>query len=114
MELNAYQKTVKKFDLFEVAPADKIDFAFLDKVLGLAGESGEVADKVKKILRDDEGCLTSESRFALAKELGDVLWYLATCARYICLPLDDIAKENIKKLEDRQKRGKIKGSGDAR
>lgn len=115
MELNDYQETIKKFDVFSAdRNSDEVDIAFLDKVLGLAGESGEVADKVKKILRDDAGKLTADSRVSLAKELGDVLWYLATCVRYLDFPLEDIAQGNIEKLESRLSRGKIAGSGDER
>lgn len=87
---------------------------FLEKVLGLAGESGEVADKVKKILRDKGGDFTDEDKGEIAKELGDVLWYIANVALYLDIPLSEVAKMNIDKLESRKKRGKLSGRGDNR
>lgn len=82
--------------------------------LGLAGEAGEVANKVKKIIRDDAGALTDEKRHAIAEELGDVLWYVAMSAKEIRYSLDEIALLNYAKLRSRAKRGKIGGSGDER
>ena len=83
--------------------------------LGLVGESGEVAEKVKKWMRGD--IPFSILRNKIANELGDVLWYLSILcsAKYgFNLDLDSIAEENIKKLQDRQKRNKLKGNGDNR
>ena len=77
--------------------------------LGLAGESGEVAEKVKKHIRD--GVLNIDD---LKKELGDVLWYLAAIASDLGLNLDDVAESNLQKLRSRQARGVIGGSGDNR
>jgi len=82
--------------------------------LGLCGEAGEVAEKVKKALRDDGGVLTEERRAALAAELGDVLWYVAQLATEAGLELDTIADENLSKLLSRQARDVLQGSGDAR
>ncbi len=82
--------------------------------LGLAGEAGEVCNKVKKIYRDDGGFLTDEVRETIAKELGDVLWYISALATDLDLNLDDIARGNRDKLESRHKRGVIGGSGDNR
>ena len=82
--------------------------------LGLCGEAGEVAEKVKKALRDDGGVLTEERRAALAAELGDVLWYVAQLATEAGLELDTIAGENLSKLLSRQDRDVLQGSGDAR
>ena len=83
-------------------------------VLGLAGEAGEIANKVKKILRDDNGQVTMEKITEMKKELGDVLWYLAQVATELNLPLEDIAADNIARLKSRQERGTLKGSGDNR
>ena len=82
--------------------------------LGLAGESGEVAEKVKKIVRDNDGKVSDETVNLIEKELGDVLWYVSQVAKEFGLSLSTVAEKNIAKLKDRQKRGKIKGSGDNR
>ena len=82
--------------------------------LGLAGESGEVAEKVKKIIRDRDGILDDESRILIAKELGDVLWYLSQLAHEIGIPFSKIAELNILKLRSRHLRNQLKGSGDVR
>ena len=82
--------------------------------LGLCGEAGECAEKVKKAIRDDGGALSDERRGALAAELGDVLWYVAQLATEAGLDLDEIADENLAKLLSRQDRGVLQGSGDAR
>jgi NTP pyrophosphatase (non-canonical NTP hydrolase) len=82
--------------------------------LGLAGEAGEVAEKVKKLLRDDGGVLSEERRAALAGELGDVLWYVAQVATEADLDLEQIAQGNLDKLLSRQQRGVLSGSGDQR
>jgi len=82
--------------------------------LGLCGEAGEAAEKVKKALRDDGGVLTDERRAALGAELGDVLWYVAQLATEAGIDLDTIADENLSKLLSRQERGVLAGSGDTR
>jgi NTP pyrophosphatase (non-canonical NTP hydrolase) len=82
--------------------------------LGLCGEAGECAEKVKKAIRDDGGVLSEERRAALAAELGDVLWYLAQLATEAELDLGEIAEDNLAKLLSRRDRGVRQGSGDAR
>jgi len=82
--------------------------------LGLAGEAGEVCEKIKKIMRDQKGHFTDADADEIGKELGDVLWYLATIATELNIALSVIAEENMEKLRDRQERGVIKGSGDNR
>lgn len=87
---------------------------FIYPALGLCGEAGEVAEKIKKALRDDEGRITHERREALVLEMGDILWYLAALARELDLNLGDIAAANIAKLSARQTAGKLHGQGDRR
>ena len=82
--------------------------------LGLAGEAGEGAEHAKKAIRDDAGSITEERRAAMAKELGDVLWYVAQLASELGLELEDIAQGNLDKLLSRQRRGVLSGSGDER
>jgi NTP pyrophosphatase (non-canonical NTP hydrolase) len=83
-------------------------------VLGLCGEAGEVAEKIKKVMRDDGGEFTDAKRREIAKELGDVLWYCAALASELQLDLGEIAQMNLDKLACRQARGVISGSGDKR
>lgn len=90
------------------------DNNFVYPTLGLVGEAGEVAEKVKKILRDSGGVVTDEKRAELAKELGDVLWYIAQLCTELNLPLEQIAKGNIDKLFSRLERGVLRGQGDDR
>lgn len=82
--------------------------------LGLAGEAGEFADHAKKVIRDDGGEVTAGRREAMAKELGDVLWYVAQLASELGLELDEIAQMNLDKLRSRQQRGVLSGEGDDR
>uniref|UniRef100_A0A7S1A2P2 NTP pyrophosphohydrolase MazG-like domain-containing protein n=1 Tax=Noctiluca scintillans TaxID=2966 RepID=A0A7S1A2P2_NOCSC len=82
--------------------------------LGLAGESGEVANKVKKVIRDDGGVCSDARRLELASEVGDVLWYAAAMAEELGVTLEDIAQSNLMKLKLRQQSGSLGGSGDHR
>jgi NTP pyrophosphatase (non-canonical NTP hydrolase) len=82
--------------------------------LGLAGEAGEVAEHAKKAIRDDGGEITDARRSAMAKELGDVLWYVSQLASELGLELADVAQANLEKLLSRQQRGVLSGSGDER
>ena len=113
MDFNEYQKRAAGCDFYEKT-ADVQAAGFFEKILGLTGEAGEVADKFKKVVRDKKGILSGEDKKAIAKELGDVLWYLASIARYLDIPLSEVAELNIEKLEDRQKRNKLHGEGDER
>jgi NTP pyrophosphatase (non-canonical NTP hydrolase) len=82
--------------------------------LGLVGEAGEIANKVKKIMRDNNGNLEELAKADIFDELGDVLWYCASLADELGVNLEDVAKLNLIKLENRMNRGKIQGSGDKR
>jgi NTP pyrophosphatase (non-canonical NTP hydrolase) len=88
--------------------------ALVYTTLGLAGEAGELANKVKKILRDNESVVTEHMRNELADEAGDVLWYLARFTAEITRELEDVAENNLEKLRDRKRRGVIAGAGDRR
>lgn len=82
--------------------------------LGLVGEAGEVAEKMKKIIRDKGGQIDDQTRIELQKELGDVLWYLTQLSVELGLTLDDVATANITKLKSRQQRNVLHGDGDNR
>ena len=82
--------------------------------LGLAGETGEVLEKIKKVYRDDNGQVSDEKRLAISHELGDVLWYVAAVCRDLDISMSDCSKLVIQKLRSRAARGTLKGSGDER
>ena len=82
--------------------------------LGLAGEAGEVCEKVKKIMRDKGGVLSEADALEISKELGDVLWYVSAIACEINVALSTVAEDNIDKLQSRKERGRLQGSGDNR
>ncbi len=82
--------------------------------MGLAGEAGEVLNKLKKVYRDDGGVLSEEKRLAMVDELGDVLYYIAALAADLQEDLGDIAQANLDKLAARKQRGTLSGSGDQR
>ncbi len=109
MNLNEYQKGARA-----TARYPNVGNNPIYPTLGLSGESGEVADKVKKILRDRQGIFDDESRNAIKMELGDVLWYVAQLSSELGFSLDEVADANLKKLASRSARGQISGSGDNR
>lgn len=109
MDLSDYQRRSRTTAVYPDAGDNLIYPA-----LGLCGEAGEAAEKVKKALRDDGGVLTEERRAALAAELGDVLWYVAQLATEAGLDLDELADANLEKLLSRKRRNVLQGSGDAR
>lgn len=109
MDLNDYQAAALVTAIY---PNRGANFAY--PALGLAGEAGEVADKLKKVIRDNDGVLTDTVRDAVAKEIGDVLWYVSVLAAEMDYDLETIAQNNLDKLASRQQRGVITGSGDNR
>ena len=113
MDFDKYQKQIVKYDLTKPEGSD-VSMGMVEKILGLTGEAGEVADKVKKIVRDKGGAISSKDREEIVKELGDVLWYTATVARYLDVPFSEVVEKNIEKAESRRIRGKLHGSGDNR
>lgn len=110
MTLDEYQKGAEKTAKYP----DKGSGLPVYPTLGLTSEAGEVADKVKKAIRDEGGVISDSRRKDLLKELGDVLWYVAQCATELGLSLEDVARQNLEKLASRKERGKIGGSGDDR
>ena len=107
--MNDYQKRAKKTAIY---PREHM---VVYPALGLAGEAGEVCEKIKKVMRDS----THKSDFwnkrnDIGMELGDVLWYIANLASDLGLDLDDIATKNIDKLRDRERRNVLQGDGDDR
>ncbi len=103
MKFNEYQKIAKTTAVY---PSE---YTVVYPTLGLMGEAGEVSEKVKKHIRGD-----TETLDGLKKELGDVLWYLSAIASDLDISLEDVARTNLKKLESRLIRNKIKGTGDNR
>lgn len=109
MNFEEYQKLSRKTALYPNAGSN-----FVYPTLGLAGEAGEVAEKIKKVIRDKNGVVSEETKIEIAKELGDVLWYVTQIAAELGLSLDSIADSNIKKLYSRFDRGALGGDGDNR
>ena len=108
MELNDYQQAALGTAIY---PAD-INSPYL--ALGLAGETGEVCDKIKKEIRDCNSQFGQASRQEIAKELGDVMWYLSCLSHELGYTLDEIANMNVEKIQSRLFRNKLHGQGDNR
>lgn len=108
MTFNEYQQEAIKTAIY--GSGNKIIYP----ALGLCGEAGEVAEKIKKVLRDKDGIYSLEDLKAIQKELGDVLWYIANIANDLKIPLEDVARLNIEKLFSRRDRNMIHGNGDNR
>lgn len=117
MNFNAYQEIIAETAIYP----KELGLAYC--ALGLTGEAGEVADKIKKLYRDDElislnalgkSIIIEQNRLAIAKELGDVLWYITAMANEIDMSLEDIAKMNYDKLLKRRSTNTLQGSGDNR
>ncbi len=112
MDFNEYQQKAKQFAIYK--HQHKVTYP----ALGLASEAGEVCGKIKKVMRDTDGILNLKYKYdrvlEIKSELGDVLWYIANIAEDLDIPLQEIAEENIGKLQSRKDRDKIQGSGDNR
>jgi NTP pyrophosphatase (non-canonical NTP hydrolase) len=111
MDFAQYQQQAKETAVYPGA-GTMAGLAYVS--LGLTGEAGEVANKVKKIMRDHYGEITGARAAAIAEELGDVLWYVAMAATELGADLGEIAALNAAKLESRKLRGVIGGDGDQR
>ena len=77
------------------------DLSWIYPALGLAGEAGELLNKLKKIIRDKNGVINIETSLILRDELGDILWYIAELCEILALPMDYVAMSNIQKLSNR-------------
>ena len=109
MDFKTYQKKARVTALYP-----NLGSNYIYPTLGLVGEAGEVAEKVKKVIRDKNGIFDDESKKAIKKELGDVLWYLSNLSTELGFELDDVASVNLLKLKLRSARNTISGSGDER
>ena len=109
MNFKTYQINARKTAIYPSLGSN-----YVYPTLGLVGESGEVAEKIKKVLRDKNGVFDQETLIGLKKELGDVLWYVSNICSELNFSLENIAEENLNKLRKRSLEGKISGSGDNR
>ena len=109
MDFKTYQKKAR-----ETAQYPNLGSNNIYPTLGLVGEAGEVAEKVKKIIRDNNGIFDDKSKVGIKKELGDVLWYISNLCSELNFDLDDVASLNLEKLKKRSIKGRISGSGDNR
>lgn len=108
MEINNYQEKALLTRTYGVG----VDIIY--PTIKLNGEAGEVAEKVGKVLRDNNGIFSNEIKLEIAKEVGDVLWYCAALAKDLGFSLEQIAEINLEKLASRKERNVISGSGDNR
>lgn len=109
MTLGEYQKEAKKFAIY---PGRGDNYSY--PALGVTAEAGEVVNKIKRVIRDQEGVMTEDDKKSIGYELGDVLWYVAQLATELDQDLDVIAEKNLNKLQGRKERGTLQGSGDIR
>ena len=121
MTMTEYQKRTNETAVFPTCFVEDrkddnnmVETRWVYCALGLVGESGEVAEKLKKVLRDNNGVISKDDKNLIAKELGDVLWYVSELATAVGLDLEYIACHNLQKLADRAERGVLQGSGDTR
>lgn len=117
MNVKNYQKIIEETAIYP----KEIALAYC--AMGLTGEAGEVADKIKKLYRDQqlhtldaaaEIVLIDENKYDIAKELGDVLWYVTAMANELDMDLEEIMEMNYNKLIKRRETNTLHGSGDYR
>ncbi len=108
MKLNEYQELTSKTAIYPKEHG--VNYC----ILGLNGESGELCNKYKKVIRDNNGVLSEEKRKDLIQETGDCLWYISQLCSELGVTLSEVAESNISKLLDRKQRNVITGSGDNR
>jgi len=110
MTLEEYQKFTKTTARYPKENGQNLIYT----ILGLVSEAGEVADKMKKVIRDKDGVISDETKKEMAKEIGDTLWYVSQLSAELGLTLDEVAEANIEKLNSRKERDTLHGSGDDR
>lgn len=111
MDFDAYEQLARRTATFD---GKQEEYKLMYLTLGIAGEAGEIAEKVKKLIRNDNGVLSDERREDLKQEIGDVLWYLSQLSRILGFSFSAAAEANVKKLADRAARNVIKSTGDNR
>lgn len=109
LDFNEYQKKA-----LETAIYPDIGDNFIYTAIGLFGESGEIANKLNKIIRDHNGVISEDAREELIAELGDCLWFLSMSCSELDCDLEDVAKQNLEKLALRKNNNRIHGRGDHR
>ena len=109
MDFKTYQKKAR-----ETAQYPSLGSNYIYPTLGLVGEAGEIAEKVKKVIRDKNGFFDKDSKNAIKKELGDVLWYISALCTEFNFNMENVALENLEKLKLRSEKGTLSGSGDNR
>lgn len=108
MDFNTYQQQAATTAVYPESAK------YIYPTLGLCGEAGEVAEKIKKVIRDNGGVFTEEKKKEIVKEVGDVLWYIAALLSDLDITMDEAATGNLEKLFSRKERGVINGNGDNR
>ncbi len=108
MEMNEYQQAALQTAVYPQ------EMKIVYPLIGITGETGEVAEKIKKVIRDNNAVFSDDDRREIAKEIGDILWYISSLSSDIGYSLDEIAAMNIDKITSRNERGKIHGEGDNR
>jgi len=114
MKIDEYSKQAISTLLGGAHGITDMDATLLSQVFGLVGESGEVAEKFKKLIRDKDGKISEEDRQEILKELGDILWYVNSVSRLLGSTLEEVAAKNLDKVLSRKDRGVTRGSGDNR
>jgi len=109
MDFKEYQKEARKTAIYKNQGENYVYPSF-----GLAGETGEVMEKIKKLIRDKDGIIDEQFKIEITKELGDILWYLAQLSTEFGISFQDVAEKNIEKLISRKDRGMLHGDGDNR
>lgn len=110
MTFEEYQKFTKETAIYPKENGQNLVYT----TLGMASEAGEVAGKLKKVIRDKNGVVDEAVKKDMASEIGDVLWYVSQLSAELGLKLDEVASANIEKLKSRKERGTLPGSGDNR